>query len=236
MTKRAEAVQQDPFAIADGPKMISGRAPLSRFKPHPDNPRTHPQEEIDLLTWVLVNRGPDQPIVVDEDWLILKGHGRLIAAKAGKLKGFPFVQRFGLSESEKRAMRIEDNQLALLAGWDHVKLRADANLLKLDGYDMKLLGFSEQMTSWLTTGKLIEDYDAEWGGMPHFENPDAKSFKTIVVHFKDQAAVDTFAKLIEQRISEKTKFLHFPNIEIVPFVKVATRPKTKRAAKKAAKK
>lgn len=238
MNKRVD-VRADPFVVADGPKMESGYAPLTKFKPHPDNPRTHPQEEIDLLTRILVLRGPDQPIVVDEDWWILKGHGRLISAKAGKLKGFPFVQRFGLSDAEKRAIRIEDNQLGLLAGWDNIKLRADANVLKLSGYDMKLLGFGEQMTSWLTAGSLVENVAGEWGGMPQFQQDDKTAFRSIVVHFKDQKCVEDFGRLVKQKINDKTRFMWFPFIEIVPFVKVVTNPKAapaKPARKKAAKK
>lgn len=139
MAKRRD----DPFATSDGPKMRSGRAPLSRFKPYPNNPRTHPPGELALLAKILGTRGFDQPIVVDDAWVILKGHGRLDAATMAGLADAPYVQRLGLSETEKAALRIEDNAVPLLAGWSAELLKAEITTLKLAGYDLPLLGFPE---------------------------------------------------------------------------------------------
>lgn len=133
----------DPFATNPLHKMQSGVALLNRFIPYPDNPRTHPPAEIMLLSQLLKTRGVDQPIVVDENWIILKGHGRLQAASLAGLKQFPYVQRFGLSEVDKRAIRIEDNQVALLAGWDRALIRTEIGQLQASGYDIALLGFGE---------------------------------------------------------------------------------------------
>lgn len=141
----------DPFAQKDGPKMRSGRAPLRRFIPYPNNPRTHPPAEIALLAEIIGKRGADQPIVVDERWVILKGHGRLEAAHAAKMEDFPFVQRIGLTDAEKTAMRIEDNSIPLLAGWDRELIRAEIANLSAAGYDVKLLGFGDQQLVQFTT-------------------------------------------------------------------------------------
>ena len=89
---------------------------LADIKEYPNNPKKHPPEQISFLADVLKKWGPDQPIVVDEDGIIIKGHGRKIAAAAAGLKAFPVVQRDGLSEEDKRAIRIADNQAALLGG------------------------------------------------------------------------------------------------------------------------
>ena len=142
----------DPFVTDDGPKMRSGRAPLSRFVPYPNNPRIHPPAEITILTSLLKKRGADQPIVVDENWVILKGHGRQQAALAAGLEDFPFVQRLDLSEEEKIAIRIEDNSVPLLAAWDRELIRVEIGALKLAGYEMPLLGFGEtQLVQFMTT-------------------------------------------------------------------------------------
>lgn len=205
----------DPFDVAGTPQMKSGRALLGRFKPYPDNPRTHPREEIELLAKVIALRGPDQPIVVDEGFVILKGHGRLAAAKLAKLKEFPYVQRFDLSDVEKNAIRIEDNALPLLSSWDMPKLRSEAAVLNSAGYEMKMLGFGEQMTSWLiSSGELVVDTSGEWGGMPEFDQRDKTAFQSIVVHFKDQAAVDAFAKAIKQKVTPSTRSTWYPEVEI----------------------
>lgn len=117
--------------------------PLEQIKPYPNNTRTHPDRQIELLASLLKKYGPDQPIVVDESGIILKGHGRRLAAfKAGQ-KDFPVVQRFGLSDDDKRAMRIADNQVALLSGWDKGLMRMEIAALDAANYAMPLLGFDQ---------------------------------------------------------------------------------------------
>jgi ParB-like chromosome segregation protein Spo0J len=117
--------------------------PLSKIYPWPDNPRTHPPAQVALLAELIKRYGPDQDIVVDEDGVILKGHGRLLAATLAGLREFPVTRRTGLSEADKTAMRIQDNQVALLSGWDRDLLRGQIGALRADGFDVKLLGFGD---------------------------------------------------------------------------------------------
>lgn len=152
MTKKAATRQ--PFDPPEWPAMQTKLWTLKRIKPYEANPRTHPPAQITLLAKILIEHGPDQPIVVDESGVILKGHGRLMAAKEAKLSHFPVAQRHGLTESEKRAIRIQDNQVALLSGWDSQLIGAEITALKLDGYDVELLGFGpQQLVSFTTTPK-----------------------------------------------------------------------------------
>lgn len=125
---------------------------LSEIKEYPRNPRTHPPAQIELLASLLNKYGPDQDIVVDEKGEILKGHGRKLAAAKNGWPSYPVVQRFGLSDAEKIAMRIEDNQLALLSGWDNELVRGEIAVLQKGGYDLALLGFGDaQLVSFTTT-------------------------------------------------------------------------------------
>lgn len=117
--------------------------PLERIIPYPNNARTHPPEQIALLAEHLKRWGPDQPIVVDEDGVILKGHGRLAAAAEAELTEFPVVVRTGLPEAEKKALRLADNQIALLSGYDRKLLEVELSELKLHDFEMPLLAFSE---------------------------------------------------------------------------------------------
>lgn len=116
--------------------------PLDKIIPYPNNPRTHPADQITLLAKLFVKHGVDQPIVVDEDGFILKGHGRRMAAVEAGMRSFPVVQHVGLSENDKKAMRLADNQVALLSGWDTNLLRLELTDLKAAGFDMELIGFS----------------------------------------------------------------------------------------------
>lgn len=118
--------------------------PIAKIKEYPKNPKKHPPEQITLLAAAIKRWGPDQPIVVDEDGVILKGHGRKAAAMEAGLSQFPVVQHGGLSESEKKAMRVADNQLALLGGWDDDLLTEELVELKADGFELELLGFDKR--------------------------------------------------------------------------------------------
>lgn len=116
---------------------------LDRIRPYPNNARTHPPGQITLLASMLKRWGADQPIVVDEAGVILKGHGRLLAALEAGLRDFPVVQRLGLPEEEKKALRLADNQVALLSGWDADLIKGELTELKLAGFDIPFLGFPE---------------------------------------------------------------------------------------------
>jgi DNA modification methylase len=126
-----------------GPDWAGAKAwPLDAIKPYGNNPRTHPDEQIDVLAGLLRKYGADQPIVVDESGVILKGHGRLLAARQAGLEEFPVVQRFGLSDADKIALRISDNQVALLSGWDDALMKYELKQLDTAGFDTSLIGFS----------------------------------------------------------------------------------------------
>jgi hypothetical protein len=153
MTAKPKA-KEKPFALEDAwPKIKRETRLLTAIHPYPLNPRTHPPAQVAFLAGLLKKYGPDQDIVVDaEDDMILKGHGRRLAAIAAGMKDFPVTVRFDLSEAEKKAMRIEDNQSALMSGWDNELLRTEATSLKSLGYDINLLGFGEaQLVQFMTT-------------------------------------------------------------------------------------
>lgn len=135
--------------------------PIEKIIPYENNPRSHPPEQVRLLADLIGKYGPDQNIVVDEKGIILKGHGRLEAAVLAGLKTFPVTQRLGLSEADKRAIRISDNQVALLSGWNQELLRVELTELSHDGFDMNLLGFPDmQLVSFMAKVPTGGDPDA----------------------------------------------------------------------------
>lgn len=135
------AKKELPFAPPDWPALNAKTWPLGKIKPYPNNPRTHPEAQVAKLAELMKRWGVDQPIVVDEKGVILKGHGRLEAAHRAGFEEFPVVQHLGLSADEKRAMRIADNQVALLSSWDEDLLRGEVHELSHSGFDIGLLGF-----------------------------------------------------------------------------------------------
>lgn len=155
MTKRKQAAAKKPADSLEAPDWPAAKKPemrpLSRIVPHPQNPKTHPPAQITLLADLMKRYGVDQPIVVDEDGVILKGHGRRLSAIAAGFEEFPVVVHEGLSDADKIAMRISDNQVPLLGGWDKELIKADIGSLKAAGYDVALLGFGEQQLVQFTT-------------------------------------------------------------------------------------
>lgn len=139
MSRRAAFKPQSHWPVQDPARYKA----LSWFKPYEKNPRTHPAGEIDLLAALINKVGPDQPIVVDEHQVIIKGHGRLAAAMQAGLTHFTFEQHLGLSDADKSALRIADNAIPLLAGWNHDLILAEVTDLKKAGFDLPLLGFPE---------------------------------------------------------------------------------------------
>jgi len=117
--------------------------PIGDIVPYERNPRTHPEKQIELLAQLMMKYGFDQPIVVDEKGIILKGHGRRLAAIQAGFKKVPVVYLRGLSPADKQAIRIADNQVALLSGWDDELLKIEMKELQDQGFDMPMLGFPD---------------------------------------------------------------------------------------------
>lgn len=87
--------------------------------------------------------GFTQPLLIDEDDMILAGHGRVMAANILKLPELPVIVLRGLSEAQKRAIVIADNRAAELGGWDNELLTLELGELKHLDYNLELTGFDE---------------------------------------------------------------------------------------------
>lgn len=135
--------------------------PLDQIKPSKDNPKSHPPEQVTALAGIFVEHGPDQPIVVDEDGVVIKGHGRLLAAYEAGLSEYPVFIRRGLTEIQKKALRISDNAIAEKSGWIEDLLRVDLNELSLAGYDMPLIGFEHEELIEYMAQPPVKDVDPD---------------------------------------------------------------------------
>lgn len=95
---------------------------VGALKGHPNNIRTHPAKQIRRLEQSIQQFGFTNPLLVDENNIILAGHARWQAAKALGLKSVPVIVLGGLSEAKKRAYVLADNKIAELAGYDRPAL------------------------------------------------------------------------------------------------------------------
>jgi len=115
--------------------------PIDRLRPYERNPRTHSEAQVDQIAASMVEFGWTNPVLVDEEGGILAGHGRLLAARKLGLAEVPVIRFEHLSEAQKRAYLIADNQLALQAGWDDALLGEELAWLRDESFDLDLIGF-----------------------------------------------------------------------------------------------
>jgi DNA modification methylase len=117
--------------------------PLERLRPYERNARTHSAEQVAQIAASIVEFGFTNPVLVDSHDGIIAGHGRLMAAQELGLKTVPVVVLDHLSERQRKAYILADNQLALNAGWDTDLLRAELQDLAEQDFDLSLIGFSD---------------------------------------------------------------------------------------------
>ncbi len=115
--------------------------PLERIRPYPNNPRVM-RNAAEKVAESLRAFGPRQPIVVDEDGVIIIGHTRLAAAQVLKWPTFPVHVAVGLSADQVRALRIADNKTGEFAAWDDQKLHDELAEILAGLGGVQVTGFS----------------------------------------------------------------------------------------------
>ena len=108
------------------------------IKPYENNPRLN-DEAIDAVAESIKRFGFQQPILVDEDMVIIAGHTRLKARKRLHLKKVPVIVNTELTEEKKAAYRLVDNKTGELATWDELALQEELDAIL--NYDMADFGF-----------------------------------------------------------------------------------------------
>jgi len=108
--------------------------------PYTNNPKEHPEEQVKKIASSIKNYGWDQPIVVDSEGEVIKGHGRLQAAEKLGLDEVPVIWREDLSDAEAKAARIADNKTAE-SPWNDDLLATELDVL--DDFENIELGFDE---------------------------------------------------------------------------------------------
>jgi ParB-like chromosome segregation protein Spo0J len=109
-------------------------------QPDKRNARTHSRKQIEQIAASIAAFGFTNPLLIDENAVLVAGHGRLAAAKKLGLEQVPVIELKGLSEAEKRALRLADNKIAQNAGWDTEMLKIELESLAKPPLE-KLRGF-----------------------------------------------------------------------------------------------
>ena len=138
--------------------------PVSKLVPYVNNARTHSPEQVMKLRSSLREFGFINPIIIDRDYGIIAGHGRLLAAKEEGITEVPCVFVDYLTEAQKKAYILADNRMAMDAGWDEELLRVEIEALQGEAFDVSLTGFDEMELADLfkdgsDSGAEDDDYD-----------------------------------------------------------------------------
>ena len=117
--------------------------------PYINNSRTHSEKQVQQVAASIKEFGFTNPILIDEGNGIIAGHGRLQAAQMMGMDEVPTITLEGLTEAQRKAYVIADNQLALNAGWDLDALKLEVDRLGELDFDISLLGFDDDMLAGL---------------------------------------------------------------------------------------
>lgn len=137
------------------------------------NSRIHSPEQVDQIARSITEFGWTNPILIDEAMQIIAGHGRLDAAASLGIDSVPCVTLVGLTDAQKRAYLIADNQLPLNADWDLDMLKSQVQELICDGFDTSVLGFDDGFLGDLLADVLDEQIEEPEVGEPP-EEPKTK--------------------------------------------------------------
>lgn len=142
--------------------------PVDELIPYHNNPKLHPEEQVDKIASSIKEYGFTQPIVIDGDNGIIIGHGRVQAAEKLGLEKVPAIRREDLTEQEVKALRLADNRVAE-SGWDEEALSTELEIIDFNevetGFDMQEieeLVLKEEFAEVETEHDRPEFEDDEW--------------------------------------------------------------------------
>jgi hypothetical protein len=135
------------------------RRQISELIPYVNNARTHSDAQVAQIAASMKEWGWTNPVLVDEDGMIIAGHGRIMAAQKLGFADAPVMVAKGWTKAQKKAYVLADNQLALNAGWNADILKVELSDLKDLDFDLDLLGFEnlDALVAEPTEGLTDED-------------------------------------------------------------------------------
>ena len=117
---------------------------IDRLLPYIRNARTHTDAQVAQVAASIREFGWTNPLLVAADGVIIAGHARLAAARKLRMTEVPVIVLDHLTDAQRRALVLADNRLALDAGWDEEMLRVELASLQEDGFDLEVVGFTDE--------------------------------------------------------------------------------------------
>lgn len=116
---------------------------IDKLIPYVNNARTHSKEQINKLRASIREFGFINPVIIDRDYNVIAGHGRIMASKEEGIDKVPCVFVDYLTDAQKKAYILADNRMALDADWDEELLKVEIESLQGADFDLNLTGFDE---------------------------------------------------------------------------------------------
>ena len=138
--------------------------PVEKLIPYINNARTHSDEQIKKLRSSLREFGFINPVIIDREFNVIAGHGRILAAKAENISEVPCVFVDYLNDAQKKAYILADNRMAMDAGWDEELLKVEIESLQAEDFALSLTGFDEKELASIfdsDTDVKDDDFDVE---------------------------------------------------------------------------
>jgi len=187
---------------------------VADLREHPQNPNKHGAEQLRLLAKVIGATGWRSPVVVSKrSGYVVKGHGRLQAARLAGWASVPVDVQEYADEAMELADLVADNRLAELADMDAAALKDLLGAMDTGAVDMELAGFTEMELARIMSQFHVQgenDARAEWEGMPEFEQEDMLAKKSVKMNFLSEESFAEFCALIGQKLTMKTRSAWFP--------------------------
>lgn len=147
--------------------------------PYVNNARKHSESQIAQIAASIKTFGFINPIIIDKNYGVICGHGRLLSAQKLGLEEVPCLRVEHLTETQKKAYILADNRLAELAEWDNELLKLEVDELKLESFDLELAGFDSEFLE-----KLSPEFEPD---LPDEDSKDKEHGKLVLrVEFEDQ--------------------------------------------------
>lgn len=116
---------------------------LSKLKNYENNIKIHTEEQINKIALSIEKTGFNDPIGITEDFEIVEGHGRVLAAKELGIDKVPCIVLKNMDHEKVRLYRILHNKCCLETGLDKERLAYELNALQIEGIDIAIHGFNE---------------------------------------------------------------------------------------------
>jgi len=170
--------------------------------PYVNNSRKHSDEQVAQISASIKEFGWTNPILIDGTNSIIAGHGRLMAARKLKMDEVPTIELDHLTDTQRKALVIADNKLALNADWDNTLLTIELDELLKNGFALDILGFNQDELAALlepeqVDGLTDEDEVPELPEEPKTKLGDIYQLGNHRLMCGDSTSIDAVEKLMD---------------------------------------